>query len=247
VLADETINAISVDVNKKWYDGFDTVTLGFSHLINIPKRRRSLARFTFGFLTCLLFAYRDMAPYFAHGPPLEIIRMKTTMEAIDNWRIYHQSFVDGQDDDFALGNLISPILSGQRNAEKLYSQPYSNYLQALASSLLGSPNLMLIGYGGFDFHINSLIDQCFRTHTDKTRVVEVTLGSRPQDSVTSMLTRMQLVNTWQEVGEGVHVSRFGVPAMVILTGITNASPPTELMIQQLEGRFANLSMRGVGE
>jgi hypothetical protein len=243
ILADETINAISLDIDKKWYDGFDPSTLGFR-----PDQYPQ-AESIFGPIHLwlshlhgsILFGYRDVAPYFAHGAPLEIVRMRTPADAIENWRIYHQSFVDGHDDDFAEGNIISPILSGQRKTEKLYSQPYSNYLQAFASSLLGSPYLMLIGYGGFDFHINSWIDQCFRTHNDKTRVVEVTLGSRPQESVTSMLTRMQLVNTWQEVATGIHVSRYGIPAMVILTGITEEPPPTELMIQQMEGRFAKLS------
>jgi hypothetical protein len=242
VLADETINAISLDIDKKWYDGFDPVTLGFR-----PDQYPQ-AESVFGPIHLwlshlhgsILFGYRDMAPYFAHGAPLEIVRMKTSAETIKNWQIYHQSFVDGHDDDFTEGNIISPILSGQRKTEKLYSQPYSNYLQAFASSLLGSPYLMLIGYGGFDFHINSWIDQCFRTHNAKMRVIEVTLGSRPQDSVTSMLTRMQLVNTWQEVAEGIQVSRYGVPAMVILSGITNAEPPIDLMIQQLDGRFADL-------
>jgi hypothetical protein len=242
ILADETINAISLDVDKKWYDGFDPLTLGFR-----PDQYPA-AESVFGPIHLwlshlhgsLLFGYRDMAPYYAHGAPLEIIRMRTPAEAIENWRIYHQSFVDGHDDDFSEGNIISPLLSGQRKIEKLYSQPYSNYFQAFASSLLGSPHLMLIGYGGLDFHINNWIDQYFRTHNDKTRVIEVTLGSGPQDSVTSMLTRMQLVNTWQNVAPGTYVSRYGVPAMVVLTGVTDEAPPTELMIQQLEGRFATL-------
>ena len=246
VLADETINAISLDADKKWYDGFDTITLGFR-----PDQYPQ-AEAVFGPIHLwlshlhgsLLFGYRDMAPYFAHGPPLEIIRMRTPADALANWRVYHQSFVDGHDDDFAQGSLISPLLSGQRKAEKLYSQPYSNYLQAFASSLLGSPYLMLIGYGGFDFHINSWIDQCFRTHNNKTRVIEVTLGTRPQDSVTSMLTRRQLVNTWDMISEDIHVSRYGVPAMVILSGVTDSAPPPDLMLQQLDGRFANLSIRG---
>lgn len=70
----------------------------------------------------------------------------------------------------------SPIISGLNKAAKLtYSTvPYSYYFKALTDTLISCPKMIVIGYGGYDDHINTWFDEFIAIHRERRRVVFVT-------------------------------------------------------------------------
>ena len=237
-VADRTINAISVDVGSKWYNGFDPTTRHFrSDEYSQAEEKVGELRLWLAHLHgCVRFGYDQTQAGLAHGPPLEIIEMASADEATRNWQQFHQAFL--MDEYADLANVVSPIVSGLRKLERLNSQPYSSYLNSLFDSLARSPNLLLIGYGGADPHINHQLTQFFFTNLSRTRVVEVTRAADPKDSAVGKLTHFPFKQTWEKIGDGIFVSRWGVPATVILTGIGESSPPTQIILDSLHDKYA---------
>jgi hypothetical protein len=154
MVADQTIIAISRSVDKKWYNGFYKETGRFrpDEYANAERRFGALHLWLAHLHGCARFGYSRRQAGLAHGPPLELLELATFEEAIENWQYFHRLFM--RFDHADLANVVSPIISGLKKLERISSQPYSSYFHALTDSLAKSPNLLLIGYGGGDAHIN---------------------------------------------------------------------------------------------
>jgi hypothetical protein len=68
-----------------------------------------------------------------------------------------------------------PIISGYSKVEQLFyrSEPYGYYLNGFINSLLNSPRIFILGYGGWDFHINEWLGQFLNFHKKEARIAYV--------------------------------------------------------------------------
>jgi hypothetical protein len=84
----------------------------------------------------------------------------------------------GRTDRLIKGSAIptSSIISGFDKAAKLtYSTvPYAYYFKALTDTLINCGKMVVIGYGGYDDHINTWFEEFVGIHKEQRRVVYVT-------------------------------------------------------------------------
>jgi hypothetical protein len=66
------------------------------------------------------------------------------------------------------------IISGLPKAEKILFKPYSKYHHAFVESIMSSPRVLVIGYGGHDTYLNHWILTAWRLHGDQLRVAFLT-------------------------------------------------------------------------
>jgi hypothetical protein len=104
-----------------------------------------------------------------------------------------------------------PIISGLRKADKLISHPYAYFHHALAEELISCRRLLIIGYGGDDYHLNFWIRHLKERWGKDARVAIVTHSDDPRPSfgntpfaafLTSFL-RMD-INAWHSLPETAH-------------------------------------------
>jgi hypothetical protein len=71
--------------------------------------------------------------------------------------------------------LSGPIISGYSKVEQLFFRPvpYGYYLHGFVSSLLSNCRLFILGYGGWDAHINDWILQFLEVHKTLARIAYV--------------------------------------------------------------------------
>lgn len=233
VLADIVIDRLSRDAEKPWYDGFGPPLGQFrpDQYARAEDRFGPIHLWLAHLHGSVRFAYRDGDKRMAHGPPFEIVLAPSVEKAADNWRCYHARAL--AEEPIELG-AISPIISGLRKSDKLDARPYSNYLHKFAQALSGSPDLLIIGYGGSDPHITSWLRQFIDIHLARARVIEVTSEKDPQRSAIGQLARYDL--NWKELAPGVYRCGMGVDALVITTGIAHdKAAPIDLMRDHFSG------------
>jgi hypothetical protein len=113
---------------------------------------------------------------------------------------------------------VSPIISGLRKTEKLNLRPYGNYFHGFAQSLSLYSNLLVIGYGGKDIHVNFWLREFLEIHGVNARLVEITTAFDPEQSLCG---RLNLNLEWNKNEQGVYSESSGV-FKVIDDGISNA-------------------------
>lgn len=64
-----------------------------------------------------------------------------------------------------------PIITGLRKPDKLLISPYIDYSHQFFDSLSKNKNLLIIGYGFGDFHINALLNRMRAWHGNKRKIV----------------------------------------------------------------------------
>lgn len=69
--------------------------------------------------------------------------------------------------------LETNIITGLMKPDKLLLSPFDIYYHRFANSLMTNPNLLVIGYGGSDLHINSLLNNYCRRHNRHRKIVVV--------------------------------------------------------------------------
>ena len=80
-------------------------------------------------------------------------------------------------DKISYGSIVSaaPIISGLHKAAKLVQNPvpYGHYFRALMDSLVQTPRLLVVGYGGRDDHVNAWLSQFARSNCSRGFGVEL--------------------------------------------------------------------------
>ncbi|EAY56090.1 MAG: Hypothetical protein C75L2_00630006 [Leptospirillum sp. Group II 'C75'] len=105
--------------------------------------------------------------------PGQIVKYQEPMEALDSYvrTIPGEILVDGQ--------IVSqdPIISGLNKLDKLFlnPSPFGYYYQSFTRSMVDVPNLLIIGYGARDPHINEWVREFARVHGTNRKVVMVSL------------------------------------------------------------------------
>ena len=108
--------------------------------------------------------------------PGTIVKYDDPMEAFDSYvRTFPgEILVDGQ--------IVSqdPIISGLNKLDKLFlnPSPFGYYYQAFTRSMVDVPNLLIMGYGARDPHVNEWIREFVRVHGTNRKVVMVSFFKR---------------------------------------------------------------------
>lgn len=75
------------------------------------------------------------------------------------------------------GRLVAsgPMISGLSKVEQLLlrPKPYGYYFNSFINNLIANPRLLILGYGGYDRHINDWILESIRVHGDSARIAYV--------------------------------------------------------------------------
>ena len=158
--------------------------------------------------------------------PGTVVKYDDPMEA---WDSYVRTFpgeilVDGQ--------IVSqdPIISGLNKLDKLFlnPSPFGYYYQSFTRSMVHVPNLLIIGYGARDPHVNEWIREFARVHGTNRKIVMVSLFQ--QDDIGKDLPSMDFArkvmenenfkyhemvrdvpNTWLEMGPCFRWVQSGFP------------------------------------
>lgn len=77
-----------------------------------------------------------------------------------------------------------PIISGFSKVDQLFFRPapYGYYLKSFIDNVVTNSRLLIIGYGGWDTHINDWILEFFNVHGPDARLVYATRGIRAENS-----------------------------------------------------------------
>lgn len=130
----------------------------------------------------------------------ELVRYDRPCEALESLQGMSVS------DKISYGSIVSaaPIISGLHKAAKLVQNPvpYGYYFRALMDSLVRTPRLLVVGYGGRDDHVNAWLSQFARIHNAERRVVWIsklagdTVGQRLPEK--DLLRELTGPGNWQE-------------------------------------------------
>ncbi|WP_053764631.1 SIR2 family protein [Leptospirillum ferriphilum] len=121
---------------------------------------------------CIRFGFK-VPPRGTQINPGSIVKYQNPMEALDSYArtIPGEIHVDGQ--------ILSqdPIISGLNKLDKLSlnPSPFGYYYQAFIRTMIEVPNLLIIGYGARDPHINEWIREFARVHGTNRKIVMVSL------------------------------------------------------------------------
>lgn len=79
---------------------------------------------------------------------------------------------------------VGPIISGLNKVSQLFFQsaPYAFYLKGLMDNMLRNPRLLIVGYGGWDRHVNDWILEFLKFHDDDARLVYASKGAAAKSS-----------------------------------------------------------------
>lgn len=72
--------------------------------------------------------------------------------------------------DTRTGGIYTSIVSGTAKLEKMTVPPFNLYLHRFMESLIRSPRVLIIGYGGSDLHLNQYLALLRRIHGDRLRM-----------------------------------------------------------------------------
>lgn len=153
-------------VNLPWCDGFDDCSK-FPSDFN-PKR---FLEESAGSDPLLVHLHGSIRFGFEQGLALTIKKYNNPGLAITTYQ------APGADRNIQ-GKLISsgPIISGLNKLNQLLFRPspYGYYFKRLIDNLLNNRHLLILGYGGWDTHINEWILQSAALHKDTARIVWIT-------------------------------------------------------------------------
>jgi hypothetical protein len=97
----------------------------------------------------------------------EIIRYDDPAEAAVHWGI-SGSGAEAMDRQ---ASPRVPLIAGRRKAEKSLIEPFSSYMHYLRDAAFSTPNWLVLGYGGGDYHINRILQSAAAFWADKLRVL----------------------------------------------------------------------------
>jgi hypothetical protein len=80
------------------------------------------------------------------------------------------------------GSRYQSLISGTAKATQLMALPFVVYYHTFGHSILSRPRLLVIGYGGSDLHLNTLLVQMKQIHGPELRVVWVFQGELGQQN-----------------------------------------------------------------
>lgn len=114
--------------------------------------------------------------FFGYSPEVhgsELVKLRTLDQAQKSYNLLTRP-------SYAQSREIAdpgPLISGLRKADKLISHPYAYFHHALADELVSCQRLLIIGYGGSDFHLNFWIHRLKQYSGPDARIAVVTRSS----------------------------------------------------------------------
>ena len=139
------------------------------------------------------------------------------------------------------GQVVSagPIISGLNKVNKLIQQPspFGYYYRALIDELLGSPRLLIVGYGAMDQHVNIWVREFIKHHGPNRRAAWVSklsgreVGERtPERSLMSELAggpaHWEEYMAYENVENPVHFQEHSSNLRIIPSGFPLKDPDT---------------------
>jgi len=77
--------------------------------------------------------------------------------------------------------LLGTIVSGLRKTDKVLYTPYSYYHIALIQSIISSPKILVIGYGGYDTYVNQWLINAKTIHGEALRLAWITAPTETEE------------------------------------------------------------------
>jgi hypothetical protein len=195
LLADVAAEGISRITGKKWYNGFGSRIRGVDASFDPAEYASWNPAWGPKYLTLqhlhgsLRYVYAS-GQRFAHARRFVLEEGEEVDEIRDNWAHTTNLALEYPAETFCG---IAPIISGLHKLEKLNVQPYANYFAAFAWAVSKSGNLLIIGYGKGDEHINYWIQEFAQIHNQTARVVEITDSGSPETFA------MQRITEWPDL------------------------------------------------
>lgn len=100
--------------------------------------------------------------------PIRIRRWDGIASPIATWGMTTGSVKDRYLDGHAAPAV--PMITGRRKADRILSEPFSSYFHYFRQAAFTTPNWLILGYGGSDPHVNSVLESARRYHGSQLRV-----------------------------------------------------------------------------
>ena len=119
--------------------------------------------------------------------------------------------------------------------EKLNVPPFANYFHAFSQCVSTSPNLLIIGYGAGDDHINFWLREFTLIHSRNGRVVEITKEIDPSRFTIQRFGAYDLV--WEEREPGLFINHAGIECVTWTGGLdAEMRIPMDVILSQFRRR-----------
>jgi hypothetical protein len=235
VLADVAVNALTQTTGKKYLDGFGRpVDLEGNQSFRSDQYAlwsKPVSLTLAHVHGSLSFGYFASDQRMAHANEFEIVQTASPREGMNNWIQMHRFVLQNPDFEF---NGVAPIVAGLRKLDKLNVCPYANYFHKFAQCVSSSPNMLVVGYGAGDPHINFWLREFAMIHVQEARLVEITDRSDPLEFVIERFASYDL--GWEQQGSDLMSNEHGagVHALVYTAGLQrDQSTPTAAFLNFL--------------
>lgn len=235
LLADVAVEGLSRMTGKQWYNGFGSMVRGCDASFNPAQYASWNPAWGPKYLTLqhlhgsLRYVY-DNGQQFAHARRFTLEEGEDANDIRNNWAHTANLALAHPAESFCG---IAPIISGLHKLEKLNVQPYANYFAAFTRAVSESENLLIIGYGKGDEHINYWIREFAQIHNQTARVVEITDSDSPATFAIQRITEWPDLHWIRHRGlPDVFESAAGVENLAICCGLhTHPTLPDRLREQ----------------
>jgi hypothetical protein len=230
LVADVAINALVQKTGKQYFDGFGrpitpdgTETFSSKQFALWPPPLHLTLSHIHG---SLRFAYSKPDRRMAHAVPFAIAQAARPSTARDSWQAVREAVAG----DTALRlQGVAPIIAGLRKAEKILVAPYANYYARFAKRVSDSPNIIIIGYGSGDAHINFWLREFALIHEQTARLVEITIETESRRFATQRYGTYDLV--WERVDDDLYHPRAGIECLVFNGGFPHVRMPMHQLLR----------------